>query len=133
MIRPVFWRLSTEPTSAHTVGQSTDNPLSETAFKTFKYCPTFPECFGCIEDARAFGDAFFDHYNHVRRHSGIGLQTPASVHYGTHTEIREQRQTTLNAAFELNPIRFRRIASQVPTIPEVVWINSPFREVLANI
>ena len=71
---------------------SNDNPFSEAAFKTFKYCPTFPERFGCIEDARAFSDVFFDHYNHVHRHSGIGLHTPASVHYGTHTEIREQRQ-----------------------------------------
>ena len=69
----------------------------------------------------------------MHRHSGIGLHTPASVHYGTHTEIREQRQTTLNAAFELNPIRFRRIAPQAPTIPEVVWINPPIKEVLANI
>ncbi|MHB1210129.1 MAG: IS3 family transposase [Acidimicrobiales bacterium] len=112
---------------------SNDNPFSEAAFKTLKYRPTFPERFGCIEDARAFCDVFFDHYNHVHRHSGIGLHTPASVHYGTHLEIREQRQTTLTSAFELNPIRFRRIAPQAPAIPEIVWINPPIKEVLANI
>ncbi len=112
---------------------SNDNPFSEAAFKTLKYCPTFPERFGSIEDARAFADVFFDYYNHVHRHSGIGLHTPASVHYGTHLEIREQRQATLNAAFEANPIRFRRIAPQAPTIPDVVWINPPIKEVLANI
>jgi putative transposase len=112
---------------------SNDNPFSEAAFKTLKYCPTFPERFGCIEDARAFSEVFFNYYNHVHRHSGIGLHTPASVHYGTHTEIREQRQATLSAAFELNPIRFRRIAPQAPTIPEIVWINPPIKEVLANI
>ncbi len=39
----------------------------------------------------------------------------------------------LNAAFELNPIRFRHIAPQAPTIPEIVWINPPIKEVLANI
>jgi putative transposase len=33
---------------------SNDNPYSEAAFKTLKYCPAFPERFGCIEDARAF-------------------------------------------------------------------------------
>ena len=55
------------------------------------------------------------------------------MHYGTHHEIREQRQVTLNAAFELHPIRFRRIAPQAPTIPEVVWINPPVKEVPANI
>jgi len=86
---------------------SNDNPFSEAAFKTLKYCPTFPERFGCIEDARAFCEEFFDYYNHAHRHSGIGLHTPASVHYGTHLEIRELRQATLSVAFELNPIRFR--------------------------
>lgn len=27
---------------------SNDNPFSESAFKTLKYCPTFPERFGCV-------------------------------------------------------------------------------------
>ena len=67
---------------------SNDNPYSEAQFKTLKYCPAFPARFGSIADARAFCTAFFDHYNHVHRHSGIGLHTPASVHYGTATEIR---------------------------------------------
>ena len=109
------------------------NPFSEAAFKTLKYCPTFPERFGCIEDARAFSDAFFDYYNHVHRHSGIGLHTPASVHYGTHIEIREQRQSTLTSAFELNPIGFRRIEPRAPVIPDIGWISPPIKEVLANI
>ncbi len=38
---------------------SNDNPFSESQFKTLKYCPAFPERFGCIEDARAFCGAFF--------------------------------------------------------------------------
>ena len=38
---------------------SNDNPYSESQFKTLKYCPAFPERFGCIEDARAFCDTFF--------------------------------------------------------------------------
>jgi len=33
----------------------------------------------------------------------------------------------------MNPIRFRRIAPLAPTIPEVVCINPPIKEVLANI
>jgi Integrase core domain len=61
---------------------SNDNPYSEAAFKTLKYCPEFPDRFGCIEDARSFCAGFFEHYNHVHRHSGIGLHTPASVHPG---------------------------------------------------
>jgi hypothetical protein len=70
---------------------SNDNAYSEAAFKTLKYCPTFPARFGSIADARLFAAEFFEHYNHVHRHSGIGLHTPASVHYGTATEIRAER------------------------------------------
>ncbi len=61
---------------------SNDNPYSEAQFKTLKYRPDFPERFGCIEDARVFCDEFFRWYNHEHRHSGIGLHTPADVHYG---------------------------------------------------
>ena len=42
---------------------SDDNPFSEAQFKTLKYRPGFPERFGCIQDARAFGRGFFDWYN----------------------------------------------------------------------
>lgn len=104
---------------------SNDNPYSEAAFKTLKYCPAFPERFGSIEDARAFCAAFFDHYNHVHRHSGIALHTPASVHYGTATEIRHQRQHTLSAAYAANPVRFRHRPPRAPMLPEVAWINPP--------
>jgi len=55
---------------------SNDNPFSEAAFKTLKYCPTFPPRFGCLEDARVFCEEFFTYYNHEHRHSGIGLHTP---------------------------------------------------------
>ena len=55
---------------------SNDNPYSEAAFKTLKYCPAFPERFGSIEDARAFCAEFFDYYNHHHRHSGIAPTHP---------------------------------------------------------
>lgn len=86
---------------------SNDNPFSEANFKTLKYCPAFPGRFGSIVDARAFCSVFFDHYNHAHRHAGIGLHTPASVHYGTAGEIRAQRAATLAAAYAANPGRFR--------------------------
>ncbi len=112
---------------------SNDNPYSEAGFKTLKYCPEFPDRFGSIEHARAFCAEFFEHYNHVHRHSGIGLHTPASVHYGTAAEIREQRQATLSTAFNANPIRFRHRPPVAPLIPEVAWINEPAREEVAQI
>jgi len=70
---------------------SNDNPFSEAQFKTLKYCPACPERFGSLADARAFCERFFSHYNHEHRHSGIGFHTPASVHYGTATEVRAER------------------------------------------
>ncbi|GAA1771745.1 hypothetical protein GCM10009810_31670 [Nostocoides vanveenii] len=55
---------------------SNDNPYSESAFKTLKYAPVFPDVFGSLADARTFCEAFFTYYNHEHRHSGIGLHTP---------------------------------------------------------
>ncbi len=109
---------------------SNDNPYSEANFKTLKYCPAFPGRFGSIEDARAFCAVFFDHYNHVHRHAGIGLHTPASVHYGTATEIRAQRAVTLDGAYAANPARFRHRRPQPPKLPTVAWINEPTPEAL---
>ena len=106
---------------------SNDNPYSEAAFKTLKYCPTFPDRFGSIADARAFCARFFGYYNHEHRHSGIGLHTPASVHHGTATEIRALRAEVLAAAHTRHPQRFRR-PPQPPRLPTAVWINRPALE-----
>jgi putative transposase len=107
---------------------SNDNPYSEAGFKTLKYCPAFPGSFGSIHDARRFCETFFAYYNHEHRHSGIGLHTPASVHYGTATEIRAQRAVTLNAAYAANPDRFRSRRPTPPQLPITAWINDPSRE-----
>jgi len=104
---------------------SNDNPYSESAFKTLKYCPAFPERFGSLADARAFCGQFFSYYNHEHRHSGIGLHTAASVHYGTATEVRAQRAVTLDAAYAANPARFRHRRPSPPKLPTVAWINKP--------
>jgi putative transposase len=109
---------------------SNDNPYSEANFKTLKYCPAFPSRFGSIEDARTFCTVFFDYYNHVHRHSGIGLHTPASVHYGTATEIQAQRAATLDAAYQANPARFRHQQPTPPKLPTTAWINQPTLEAL---
>ena len=109
---------------------SNDNPYSEAAFKTLKYAPAFPAHFGSLPDARAFCEQFFTYYNHEHRHSGIALHTPASVHYGTATQVRQQRQATLHAAFHANPTRFGHRRPQPPQLPAAAWINEPSREAL---
>ena len=104
---------------------SNDNPYSEAAFKTLKYCPAFPGRFGSIHDARVFCGEFFAYYNHEHRHSGVGLHTPASVHYGTAPAIRALRSKTLDAAYAANPARFRHRRPSPPKLPTVAWINKP--------
>jgi putative transposase len=107
---------------------SNDNPYSEAGFKTMKYCPAFPGNFGSIEDARAFCSRFFSYYNHEHRHSGIGYHTPASVHFGTATEVRAQRAETLRAAYAENPARFHYRRPEPPKLPTIAWINEPTSE-----
>jgi len=104
---------------------SNDNPYSEAAFKTLKYCPAFPERFGSIHDARAFCAEFFDYYNHHHRHSGIALHTPASMHYGTAHAVQADRADTLSAAYSANPRRFCNRRPSPPKMPTIAWINKP--------
>jgi putative transposase len=104
---------------------SNDNPYSESQFRTLKYRPEFPDRFGCIQDSRAFGHTFFPWYNEEHRHSGIGMMTPAMVHYGLAAAVRENRQLALDAAFAAHPERFVRRAPTPPALPKEVWINKP--------
>jgi putative transposase len=104
---------------------SNDNPYSEAAFKTLKYCPAFPEIFTSIYDARDFARIFFRYYNLEHRHSGIGLYTPASVHDGSWQDIRDHRQKTMDEAWTLHPERFHRGRPQAPQLPTRAWTNQP--------
>lgn len=104
---------------------SNDNPYSESQFRTMKYRPEFPDRFGCIQDGRAFCQAFFPWYNDDHRHSGIGMMTPATVHYGLASAVSENRQVALNAAYAAHPERFVRRPPTPPQIPKEVWINKP--------
>ncbi len=111
---------------------STDNPYSEAQFRTLKYRPAFPGRFDSIQHARAFSRPFFDWYNHQHRHSGIGLMTPAAVHYGQAGEARAARARVLAAAYAATPERFINGAPQPPPLPAAAWINKPATEEVAH-
>jgi putative transposase len=104
---------------------SNDNPFSESQFRTMKYRPEFPDRFGCYEDAHAFCARFFRWYNEEHRHSGIGLHTPADVHYGRAEAVREKRAEVLTDAYAAHPERFVRKLPEPPALPTAVWINEP--------
>ena len=107
---------------------SNDNPFSEAQFKTLKYRPQFPQRFGSQEDGRGFCQGFFRWYNHDHRHWGLGLMTPATVHYGLDERIHARRQQVLLAAYKRTPERFVSKTPQPPQRPQLVWINPPSRD-----
>ena len=109
-----------------------DNPYSEAHFKTLKYRPDFPQRFGAIEDARAWCRPFFQWYNEEHYHTGLGLLTPATVHFGHHQPVQNQRQHVLDAAFADHPERFVHGQPTVQPLPEAVWINPPQKKEATN-
>src|ERR1700677_296515 len=105
---------------------SNDNPYSESLFKTLKYGPAFPERFGSLCEARQFMDTFTDWYNHEHRHTGIGLHTPADVHFGLATDKAADRRTVLTHARARHPHRFGTIGTpKILDLPDTAWINRP--------
>ena len=104
---------------------SNDNPYSEAQFKTLKYRPDYPDRFGSPADARCWARPFFRWYNYDHRHTGLGLMTPARVHYGQAQTVYQQRQQVLQAAYAAHPERFVRGLPNPPELPTAVWINRP--------
>ena len=60
---------------------------------------------------------FFDYYNFHHRHSGIGLMTPADVHYGRAEQLTTARRQILLEAQQAHPERFVRGTPQPPVLP----------------
>ncbi len=104
---------------------STDNPYSESQFRTLKYCPGFPKRFQSQEHALSFCRRFFDWYNDHHYHSGIAMLTPHMVHYGHAENVLRHRQTVLDAAYAAHPERFVTKPPTTAELPSAVWINPP--------
>ena len=104
---------------------SNDNPFSESAFKTLKYRPGFPDRFGSSPEARILCRELISWYNNEHRHSGIAMLTPAMVHYQRHQAVLQQRADVLAGAFKKHPERFVHGIPQVQEVPTEVWINKP--------
>lgn len=107
---------------------SNDNPFIESFFKTMKYLPDFPDRFDGIEHGREYMNTFVDIYNNQMYHSGIAMLTPATVHFGKHEAVINERQTALDKAFSLHPERFVNGRPRHPQLPKAVYINKPIDE-----
>jgi len=71
-------------------------------------------------------------YNHEHRHSGIGLMSPATVHFGRAEQAHAARRQVLDAAYAAAPERFVRGAPKPPRLPRAAWINKPDDEEVAH-
>jgi putative transposase len=107
---------------------SNDNPFSEAAFKTLKYRPAVPECFGTIEDARGCFADLFVWYNDEHHHGALGLLTPRDVHHGLAQQRVDDRAAVLTAAHARHPERFPRGCPRPARPPTEVWINKPTKQ-----
>jgi putative transposase len=102
-----------------------DNPYSEAQFKTLKYRPDYPDRFDAIDQARNWSQSFFKWYNTDHRHTGLGLMTPAAVHFGQTEKLIQHRHQTLQHAYQLHPERFVKGEPRPLSPPAAVWINKP--------
>lgn len=105
---------------------SNDNPYSEALFKAMKYGPQFPQRFASLSEARTFITEFVAWHNHDHQRSGIGLHTPANVHFGLAEQVAARRSQTLVAARARHPERFGRFWDPlILVLSEATWINNP--------
>ena len=101
-----------------------DNPYSESQFKTLKHHPTFPDRFGSHRGRPRVLPRVLRLVQRRAPPRGIGLLTPADVHYGRPRQITSARAAVLEAAYAAHPERFVGKPPQPPAAG-VVWINKP--------
>ena len=69
---------------------------------------------------------FVQWYNHAHQHSGIGLHTPADVHFELAASVAAKRSQTLAAARARHPERFSSsMDPKILAMPEAAWIDNP--------
>nr|WP_052307935.1 hypothetical protein [Nakamurella multipartita] len=83
-----------------------DNPCSEAWFTTLKYAPVFPERFTSLQPRERSCPISSILHHHHHRHLGVGLHTPADVHYGHADDVQQRRLQALAAARQQHPTRF---------------------------
>jgi len=88
---------------------SNDNPFSEAAFKTLKYCPIFPDKpFESVDLAREWTSEFVNWYNEIHKHSAIKFVSPGQRHRCEDIEILANRAKVYEEAKSKNPHRWSK-------------------------
>ena len=88
---------------------SNDNPYSESAFRTLKYRPNYPQGpFESLEAARQWVEGFVSWYNEEHQHSGISFVTPSQRHAGQQEAVLANRERVYAEARARNPKRWTK-------------------------
>lgn len=99
---------------------SNDNPYSESAFRTLKYCPNYPEKpFESLLSARRWVAEFVAWYNKEHLHSAIKFVTPEQRHNGEDIAILKARDEVYRCAKKNNPLRWSGATRNWEPIGEV--------------
>lgn len=86
---------------------SNDNPYSESAFKTLKYCYFYPDKpFASLQEARQWVERFVRWYNTEHHHSALKFITPEQRHNGQSDEILARRKQVYRQAQQRHPERW---------------------------
>ena len=86
---------------------SSDNPFSESLFKTLKYRPGYPDkAFKSVIECNEWIGKFVEWYNYTHLHSEISYTTPMSRHLNKDKQILENRKVVYTRAKELHPLRW---------------------------
>ena len=104
-------------------GSANDNPCSESLFRTLKYGPEFLECFG---SSRRQGSSSTPSPtgHHEHRRTGIGLHTPADVHFGFATDkAADRRRADPSPRPTPAPASAPAARPKILDLPNTVWIN----------
>jgi len=84
-----------------------DNPFVESLFATTKGAQEYPDVFTDDIEAITYFTAYFDFYNNVRRHGGIGYVTPVQRHCGEDKAILTLRSERLAEARRMRLLKNR--------------------------
>ena len=103
---------------------STDNPNSESLFKTLKYHYTFlKQPFESIQAARNWVDGFVNWYNQDHCHSSIKFVTPNQRHAGLDVEILRKRKDVIEQAKKNYPERWNGRKTRNLSTVKRVFLN----------
>ena len=106
---------------------SNDNAFIESWHKTLKYSVGYPKMFETIEAARIWYADFVHWYNNSHQHSGLAYVTPMQARTGEAEELFSERNETILAARERNPLRWSTDRTRKYELPVVKTTYRPLK------